>query len=364
MTLEVGLWRAEGSSLTRLSPSGIALESQLEDYIEADHTLLGEKLLLIGRQVPTVHGGFIDLLAVDGDGVVRVIELKRDKTPRDVVAQILDYGSWVAELSRAEVVDIFESYRPGVAFDAAFAEAFGEAPPEELNASQVFTIVASAVDSATERIVRFLNESFSVPVNVVFFRYFQDNGASYLARTWLVSQEVAPTPRATSRARRAREAWNGHDWYVSFGEEPGGRVWEDARQFGFVSAGGGEWFSRTLKNLPVDARIFACIPKSGYVGLGTVTGEAARFSDALVTVNGEQQKLAAQSLAGNYQHNPAGDTDETAEYVVPIEWERTVPAREAIWKTGLFANQNSACKLSRQFTIDTVLSALEVSSEQ
>src|SRR5665811_123087 len=99
MALEVGLWRADGSSLTRLSPSGIALESQLEDYIEADHTLLGERLLLIGRQVPTAHGGFIDLLAVDGDGVVRVIELKRDKTPRNVVAQILDYGSWVAELS-------------------------------------------------------------------------------------------------------------------------------------------------------------------------------------------------------------------------------------------------------------------------
>lgn len=93
------------------------MESQLEDYIEADPVLLGERLLLIGRQVPTAHGGFIDLLAVDADGVVNVIELKRDKTPRDVVAQTLDYGSWVAELGRDQIVEIFERYRPGVAFD-------------------------------------------------------------------------------------------------------------------------------------------------------------------------------------------------------------------------------------------------------
>jgi hypothetical protein len=29
------------------------------------------------------------------EGRIHVIELKRDRTPREVVAQILDYGSWV-----------------------------------------------------------------------------------------------------------------------------------------------------------------------------------------------------------------------------------------------------------------------------
>jgi hypothetical protein len=45
-------------------------------------------------------------------------------------------------------------------------------------------------------------------------------------------------------------------------------------KYGFISAGGGEWFSRTLKNLPLGARVFASIPKCGYVGVGTVIGEA------------------------------------------------------------------------------------------
>jgi RecB family endonuclease NucS len=73
MALEMGLWRADGKGLTRLAPSGVGLESQLEDYIESDPALLGQRLLLIGRQVPTAHGGFIDLLAVDGDGIVHVL---------------------------------------------------------------------------------------------------------------------------------------------------------------------------------------------------------------------------------------------------------------------------------------------------
>jgi hypothetical protein len=50
------------------------------------------------------------------------------------------------------------------------------------------TIIASAVNPATERIVEYLVNQYSVPVNVVFFRYFEDEGHRYLARTWLIDQ--------------------------------------------------------------------------------------------------------------------------------------------------------------------------------
>lgn len=76
----------------RVTPSGVPLEAQLEQMIEADLTILGARLLLIGRQVPTDYGTFNDLLAVDGEGALHVLEPKRDKTPRDVVAQLLVHG--------------------------------------------------------------------------------------------------------------------------------------------------------------------------------------------------------------------------------------------------------------------------------
>jgi hypothetical protein len=356
----MGLWRADGDKLTRITPTGVGLESQLETYIESEPTLLGNDLLVIGRQVPTAYGGFIDLLAVDGEGTVHILELKRDKTPRDVVAQTLDYGSWVATLGHAEIVEIFENHHPGTAFEEAFATEFGTAPPEELNTSQIMTIVAASVDPATERIVRFLNEAYQVPVNVVFFRHFDDGGTSYLARTWLVDHATTASASVSMKGRKSREPWNGQDWYVSFGEEPDGRIWDDAVRYGFVSAGGGEWFSRTLKKLPLGARVFVCIPKNGYVGVGTVVGEAQRFVDAEVLVDGSPSKLATLQLQGNYRYPGDEASDDAAEYIVPVEWQATKPRDDAFWKKGMFANQNSACRLSNQFTIDEVSRAFDV----
>lgn len=59
----VGLWRVNGGVPVRVTPGGVPLEAQLEQIIEADPTILGAPLLLIGRQVPTDYGKFIDLLA-------------------------------------------------------------------------------------------------------------------------------------------------------------------------------------------------------------------------------------------------------------------------------------------------------------
>lgn len=364
MTLEFGLWRVSDGGPAKIAPSALALESQLEDFIEADPSLLGEPLLVIGRQVRTQHGGLIDLLAVDADGAVHVIELKREKTPRDVVAQILDYGSWVAKLDRSEVLSIFKDYKPGTAFDTAFVEAFGTETPDELNGRQQFTVVASAVDPATERIIQFLNEDYDVPVNVAFFRHFDDPPHSYLARTWLVSRDAEVSSTLSTRSTRTREPWNGRDWYVSFGQESGSRAWVDARKYGFVSAGGGAWYSRSLKNLPIGGRVFVCIPATGYVGVGRVSGPPSPFEEAVVEIDGETRQLASLPLEGTYRHSEGPDSEETAEWVVPVEWIATVPASEAIWQTGMFANQNSACKLSKQFTIETVTRELGISDDE
>lgn len=358
MAVEMGLWRADGGKLSRIVPTAIGLESQLESYIESDPAMLGTTLLIIGRQVPTAHGGYIDLLALDETAAVHVIELKRDKTPREVTAQALDYGSWVATLSRAEIHAMHDLYSAGAALEEAFAERFNENLPEEVNAAQVFTIVAASVDPATERIVRFLNEDFGVPINVVFFRHFIDNGASYLARTWLVENDgkTASTNAVSSHKAKTREPWNGSDWYVSFGDSSHGRQWVDAMKYGFVSAGGGEWFSRTLKNLQPGARVFACIPKVGYVGVGTVVGEARRFDVTSITLDGTATLLKDLNLVGEYHHD--GDEDDNlAEWAVPVEWTYAVPKEQGFWKTGMFANQNTVAKLRQQFTIEQVSAA-------
>ena len=91
MPVEMGIWRIDGDTPRRLGASTLPSEATLEEFLERDPSLLGERLLVIGRQVRTPYGKYIDLLAMDADGNLNVLELKRDKTPREVVAQALDY---------------------------------------------------------------------------------------------------------------------------------------------------------------------------------------------------------------------------------------------------------------------------------
>ena len=117
MPVEIGLWRVDGDGPVKVAASGELLESRLERLIEIDPSILGEPVMIIGRQVPTAYGTVVDLLAVDDEGTLHILELKRDRTPREVVAQLLDHGSWVSALSHDEVIDIFTTYRSDVAFD-------------------------------------------------------------------------------------------------------------------------------------------------------------------------------------------------------------------------------------------------------
>src|SRR4051794_35179918 len=99
MPIEMALWRLNGSEAVPVATSSLDREKRLEDILEKDISILGlDRLLVIGRQVPTRWGKFIDLLALDPQGDLCAIELKRDRTPREIVAQALDYGSWIKDL--------------------------------------------------------------------------------------------------------------------------------------------------------------------------------------------------------------------------------------------------------------------------
>lgn len=200
MTVEMAIWRMTPEGPLPVPPSKLDFEQRLEDMIANDPGLVGLPILVVGRQVATKFGGFVDVLGVDADGRVHVIELKRDRTPREVVAQVLDYGAWAQNLTLADAAEVYQD-RIGGALDEAFAEHFGVPVPDAFDADQQLTIVASELDAASGRIVEYLATRYDVPVNAVFFRHFKDGGAEYLARTWLRPPEEATTKRQTKAAK-------------------------------------------------------------------------------------------------------------------------------------------------------------------
>lgn len=277
MPVEFGIWRLDASP-QKLQPAVMPKEAALESLIASDISVLGLDLLVIGRQVITSYGKKVDLLAIDAEGSLHVIELKRDKTPREVVAQSLDYGLWVKGLSYEQVANISSAYLGGKRLEEAYFERFGAAVPDAINQEHKLVIVASELDASTERIVTYLSASYGVPINVLFFRYFVDGDRHYLARTWLIEPSEAEA-NVKSVSKAGVEPWNGTDFYVSFGESTH-RNWDDAMRYGFISAGGGKWYTRTLEALQPGHRVFVHIPSSGYVGVGEVVAPALPVSQA------------------------------------------------------------------------------------
>lgn len=342
MPTEIKLWALDGDTATPVMPGVISSEQRLEAVLEKDLAILGlGDLLCVGRQVITPFGGRVDLLALDADGTLYVIELKRDKTPREVVAQALDYASWVATLD-AEALDEIWQLKNAGPLGEAITEHFAGGAPEEINTQHKVVICAAELDESSERIVEYLS-GFGVPVNAVFFRYFEQAGQELLARTWLVAPEEAQA--RTQGSKKVYPPWNGTDMYVSFGDSEH-RSWDDAVRYGFVSGGGGAWYSRTLTLLTPGLRVWVNIPGTGYVGVGLVEAASVAVEDFTVEVDGAAIPILSAPLKATKMGEHAGD-EELDEYVVRVKWLKTLPREEAVWEKGFFANQNTACQLRR-----------------
>lgn len=92
---------------------GFAERTHLQEWL-ANHpsALGGEELLIIQKE----FAGFddtrerLDLLALDKLGRLVVIENKLDDSGRDVVWQVIKYASYCANLTKAQIVDIYQKY--------------------------------------------------------------------------------------------------------------------------------------------------------------------------------------------------------------------------------------------------------------
>lgn len=175
---------------------------------------------------------------------------------------------------------------------------------------------------------------------------------------------LAALGEAYRAAVNGQPRWNERDFYVSFGDNEQ-RSWDDAVMFGFVSAGGGEWYTRSLHQLEPGHRIFVYIPKGngvgGYVGVGEVTGKALLAKDFMVGRDGEEVpylEVTSSPGASQYMDDPS-----KAEWVVPVRWLATRTRQDAIKDSDFFANQNSAVKLTHGYTLEQLAKAFAVEDQ-
>jgi len=340
------LFKVQDGKLRKAQPKPLSRESLIEDWVAENPALLGLDAIIIGRQVPTAHGKYIDLLALDRSGGVIVIELKKDRTPREIVAQVLDYASWVRTLLTPAIYELAQRHHGGQRLSAVYEAHFGDRIPERLNGSHAMLIVASELDPASRRIVEYLSEEHGVSINTAFFNVFEADGGEWLTTDFLLDQaEVEERSE-----RKVRPPWSGY-YFVNagLGEH---RSWADMLRYGYIQAGGGSFYSGRLDQLGPGDKVFVYHKGHGYIGFGLVRSPKVLASEFMT----DGGLLFDQPLEGAAMLACSRDP-ELAEYVVAVEWLKTVAPQDAKSFKGAFANQNVVCKLRDPATVDFLVEA-------
>ncbi len=277
--------------------SQLANEQLLEEMIVAAPRILSDDWMLIGRQEDTGFGGRIDLLAVAADGSLVLIELKAAERPREVVAKALEYAGWVEKLRSDEIAAIYGRFAPGRSLAEDFHQRFGQALDEDsLNSGHQVVIVAGSLDESTERIVSYLADR-DVPINILCFQVFSDGADQFLSRAWLLDPARVQLNVSTA-LDGAAEPWNG-EFYCNYGHGEN-RSWEDAVQYGFICAGGGSFYTRTLQLLNPSDRVWVKAPGYGFVGVGRVIGRSQPAASFKVTTPIGDQPVLEVAKGGKY----------------------------------------------------------------
>ena len=103
---------AEAVEEINFAQLGFQERKDIQEWIVANPNILGEGLLIIAKE----FSGFertnerADIVAVDRDGKVVIIELKRDDTGSDVHWQAIKYASYFHRANVNDLVQIFADY--------------------------------------------------------------------------------------------------------------------------------------------------------------------------------------------------------------------------------------------------------------
>lgn len=156
---------------TRFAEAGLLERQHLQRMItsspDAFFEELGESLLLLDEEVHPAEAveDRADLLALDPDGAVVVIELKRG-CDRNHLGQALSYAAMIREWDSEGLIQLLAKRR-SVAYPQAEEQVtdFLDADPEAINKQQRVILIAEDFDYATLVTARFLTDAYGVEIH-------------------------------------------------------------------------------------------------------------------------------------------------------------------------------------------------------
>ncbi len=195
MAKEIQTWEIIDNQLTQidttLAENGRKEKDDLEVWLKTKPEIIGNDILIIGEQVYTKSGP-LDFLGIDNNGNIVIIELKRDRLSRDVLAQAVDYASDVSNWDVEKLNEICLEYSKK-SLEDYLSEKFDDIDTDNLiiNQSQRLILVGFAIDESLNRMIEWLSGSFDIAINAVILNYIKTSkGNEVLSRTVIIPEEV------------------------------------------------------------------------------------------------------------------------------------------------------------------------------
>ena len=176
--------------------AGENFEQNLEQLLENNPEFFfdDDKILIIGKEVRTNLDTYIDLLGVDESGNTVVIELKRGKMPRETLAQVLEYASFVETLNYNQLNEIFKNYlgsedEGDILLDYHKQYFNKDNSAVAFNKSVKLIILAEEISDSIRQTAAFLRKR-GIDIYCIEFKYFKTStGEKIISREIVVGAE-------------------------------------------------------------------------------------------------------------------------------------------------------------------------------
>jgi hypothetical protein len=193
---EIKTWQIQDGKLVQLkgtlADQGRRERDDLEQWIRSNPLILGDDIAIIGEQVPTASGP-LDFLGVDSSGNTVIVELKRERLPREALVQAIDYASDVAGWDLDRLQGICKSFTNQTLDDYLQGKFEGvQIADLGINQAQRLLLVGFSIEESLSRMIEWLSDSYNVGINAISLTYVKtSNGDEILSRMVMIPEEVA-----------------------------------------------------------------------------------------------------------------------------------------------------------------------------
>lgn len=214
MSTEIKSWEiidGELKSIDKtLSQEGRREKDHLEMWIKTNPEIIGHNIILIGRQIYTKSGP-LDFLGIDDEGNTVIVELKRDKLAREVIAQAIDYASDVESFSVDKLSEHCMEFN-GQSLEDMMNEKFPELNIEEIsiNLNQRIILIGFGIDESLSRMIEWLSSKSEISINAVLLNYVKTSTGNELLSRTVILPEIESV-----RKRKSKK------FTISMSDEPG-----------------------------------------------------------------------------------------------------------------------------------------------